>query len=347
MATDYVRVGGIWQPINPGNGIYANVGGTWRPVAESYANVGGVWQPSYIRDIIGPAAPTNVLFAWTAGGYTISWTNPGDADYAGMNISVLPMSEVARNYQVPAFGTALVDSTYSASYYNVWTAYLTPYDQVGNPGVTSVVYSMGHTGRPRGRLPSPWVIDVTGGEAWFIANNALTPSVVSLTQCYFGRYSGTQENEYIGMFYYGDLFYSYLRGANITGASLQIFLAIQLGYLGINPQIVFAPNILDTGNVPSSFALSGADFIDNSFTSLGGAKTVGPSMTQGNGYTVPMTLAQAQTFAIYSGSRPKSIMLFDGTYKGGNHTYCMIDDNVHQPRSSPVVPGRVTIAHDG
>lgn len=160
--TLHTKVGGVWREVV--DSPFTKVGGAWRTVDTGHVKVSGTWRQFYVRDTTGPATPTAGVATWSNGNLLLSWTNPPDSDYARVEI---------HRVRDPAAGTAayldgLVTTQYgSASQAMSWTDtnivndymwyqyWIYPVDVRNNYGSPLIVNSMGWTGTPRGRVPSP------------------------------------------------------------------------------------------------------------------------------------------------------------------------------------------------
>lgn len=219
-AETYLNVGGNNIKIGA-TGAYVKVG-SWQTVNFIYVNAGGGWQTVYIRDVSGPAAPTNLRATWNGEGLDISWTNPADADYAYMAVNVQPGTAPWM------YGPTINAPTNSFRWTNyilnnlIYTVMLTPVDTNGNVGTTAYVQSMEWTGQARGKTPSPtviWPLDSgTFYHEWGNPAGAWRTDISDRVD-----QGGFDVGEFIGMYFYGDQFWNLLRGTTVSAASAQFF----------------------------------------------------------------------------------------------------------------------------
>lgn len=218
-AETYINIGGTNRKIGA-TGVYVRNGGVWNPVNFTYVNIGGGWQTAYIRDVSGPAAPTNVRATWEGNALRITWTNPADSDYAYMAVNVEPGSDpFIFGSPVPAPGNSVLWTTHILNNL-VYTVQLIPVDSNGNVGTPVVVTSMGWTGVARGKTPSPYVIWPVDSGTWYLEGGAWRPPADIANHVQQGGFTGGQ---FCGMYFYGNQFFDFLRGTTISAASASFF----------------------------------------------------------------------------------------------------------------------------
>ncbi len=331
--TTHLNVSGTWKEIGA-DGVWVNVSGTWKAVSSLHANVSGTWKDVYIRDNVGPAAPTDVVVTWTADGLVCTWTDPPDSDYSYMDVAVLPDGEPYIQYGAVAAGVETHTCPY-APYYKVLTYYLTPYDTNGNAGVTTAAGSMAWTGTARGRYPSPrsyLTIDsgTYRGSAWRsdVGNRV---------------YQGSTANGHnFGTFFYGDTIYNELRGATVSEMALDYVRYNASGNGGaVTPEIWWS--------TIASKASSPSGTLSNKFT--------GPPVCR-NGACWGFAIANPPSswydnFVTPGETRAKSVVFYSEdqtlqSYLGDvSLSYMQMYGYDERPLGETLIPGRLQFAHSG
>lgn len=219
-AETYVRQGGTWRKVGQ-DGPLVRQSNSWHPALFIYARHNGAWRTVYVRDVTGPVAPTNVTATWsgTSGGRPrclVNWTNPPDADYDRMRVRWRHGTNLAWNQAWVNAPT----SQFFAITNNVWNAtldiHLTPFDEFGNAGDVVTTRSMLWTGQARGARQSPFVINALDSGSFILTGGPW----ISGKRVRQGVWGGT---EYMGAYFYGDQIWTWLRGATISNASIQLF----------------------------------------------------------------------------------------------------------------------------
>lgn len=365
----FVNVAGNWHAAGQGSkGIFVKVSGSWRQVSNGYVHVGGVWRRDYFSDNAGPGLPTGYFSDFVNGGQCrLTWTNPGDADFSYMHTECyLPGYSApvwVQDVHGSAGGTYSVINTANNPYYQIQSWFLTPYDSNGNAGATIGLNSMDHTGAARGRTPSPITFMNTSKQVVQLGYQTASVTVVSGTvggATNFTPVSGGSPDgfPYATMLYYGNQFFDQLRGANINGASIGMYVWGTNG--SSDPkQLVFAPTNLQSGQPSYTFDVTNRYRATSNV--LGGTFATSPSFIIGamsHQYDFcQFNPGQLPYFGHYDGNRTCSVLIFDGQDGGfgdpnaGTYPNSFMSFYDSTSRSDwtgwPVVPGQITIAHDG
>lgn len=328
--TLHINVAAAWKEIGA-DGAWVNVSGVWKTVESIHSNVSGTWKDVYIRDNTGPAAPSNVVSQWVNEGMLLTWTDPPDADFSHMEVSVIPTGESPFVYSVSA-GVESQLCDYIA-YYKVFTSYLTPYDVNGNAGPTTAVGSMAWTGEARGRWPSPRVYYPTDSGTFRTA--AWRGDVGSRV------YQGSTSNGHnYGAYFYGDTIYGELRGTIINEMGIEYVRYNDSGTGGaVTPEFRWS--------TIASKASSPVGTVNDRF--------LGPAVCR-NGSCWSFNIANPPSswydnFVTPASTRAKSIILYsdDQTLGAGSvsASYMQLYGYAERPLGDTLVPGRLSFSHSG
>jgi hypothetical protein len=335
-ASTWVRTGGSWHQVV--DSPWVRVGGSWRHVSLGYVRSGGSWRPCYIRDTTGPASPTSATAVWQNGPSVLSWVNPSDSDFAGIRIDRI---RGGTGDGAIAFVTSFGPSA-SASYVDsdiredstVYTYYLYPYDQLGNYGAPTVVQTMGFTGYPRGRVPSPLIIDPNATGTW---RNAGWRTDVS-NRPYQGY---TSNGMNVGCYFWDATALRSLTGATISAATIEMYRVASGGAGGgIIPNMWLTQAAgLDPGTNPASSL---------AFNAAAGAVCRNGTCNAWQVWNIPTSwygsLFSAQFVPNYTGVAmydPDTVIQSFGT--SANYGFFYGAGEV----PGIVTPGRLTITHSG
>lgn len=333
--TTHLNVNGTWKEIGA-DGVWVNVSGTWKTVASMHSNVGGTWKDVYIRDNVGPAAPTNVTVTWTTSGLRCDWIDPVDADYSHMEVLVLPDGEPFLIFPNVAAGVQTHLCTY-APYYKVMTYYLTPYDTNGNAGPTVAAGSMAWTGTARGRYPSPReFLPIDSGT---YRNSGWRTDPTPTTRVYQG--STTNGHNY-GTYFYGDTIYNELRGTTVSEMSFEYVRVNSSGQgFAVVPEIhwstIASKASSPVGTINEEFAGPGV-CINGSCWSFAMANP--PSSWYGNFVTPGQT--RAKSIVLYSDDQ--TLQDYIGNV---SLSYMQLFGYNERPMGTTIIPGRVKFTHSG
>ena len=227
MPDIYIKDASTWKKA-PANGIYVRDGGVWTQADFAYMKVDGVWQLAYVSDATGPGAPTSATATWNGAGLRVAWTNPVDSDFSHVAMYITPGNQpymIIGNFT----GSPGQAKTYDFTSYIldnlVYTVQLVPYDTNGNAGTSIMFSSMSWTGAARGRTPLSTYIDPIDSGTW--RNGHWRTDVSPLVSVYQGI-DGIGTNT--GAYFYGTQFYDKLRGATISGATIEVYRVNGIGY---------------------------------------------------------------------------------------------------------------------
>lgn len=359
----YTNVNGTWHAAGQGTkGMFTRVGGSWHQVSNAYLNVAGVWRRFYFSDNVGPVAPTNVTSDFVNGGQCrLRWSNPVDSDFVRMHAECfLPGNSAPVWVQdvggAPGSAQSVINSNLNP-YYTIQTWVLTSFDANGNQGAQVSVNSMAWTGAARGRTPSPIAFDDIGGAEWSVNTPFNTTAVPTFIQSggVFNVGGDGSGGERISQVYYGDQFWQQVRGANITGASIQLRAVSFPADSGVNQHdVAILPSRVASG-LPNLFRTVLAGYAPDQSAAGSGfdIAATGPYLTlSGAG-------VQYGTWAIPAGMWPafnsitnwarslelnnSSASMFGAPNRSRDMT-TLIDASFG---NSPVTGMRITIAHDG
>jgi len=328
--TNFVKVAGTWRQVV--DSPFVKVAGTWRTVTEDYVKIAGTWRQAYQRDIAGPAAPTNAVAKWNSGPCLVTWTNPSDADLAGVRVyrtrgSVYDGLVATVTIYGPG-AAAQYNDTDIRENYTLYTYALVPYDTLGNVGATRTVQSQAWSNYARGRYPSPYVLDPHSSGTW--RNGGWRNDVGG--QPYQGF---TPVGMNVGCYFYSGL--HALTGATISNMTLDLYRYPAGGSAsGIFPSLwVTRSQYVNDGTDPSTtlaFNALAAPLVRNGFST---------TPLPGTWYDA---LCNWNVFPAYYGIAlydPDTLVQAWGT--SANYGYFF--GAGEQPGS--VVPGRLTITHTG
>lgn len=340
-AETHVKIGNNWVKLGS-SGVYAKVGAVWQPVDTVYDKVGATWQTVYVRDTTGPASPSAVTSRWENNGLRISWTNPPDADYAGMRIVIRPGVEPTLSPIVVHGATNSIHYTTYIKDYLVYSATLTPFDAIGNYGTPITVTSMGFTGAARGRTPTSFFIRPVDSGTWRGAGWRTDQPGSGFGQWVIQGASVSGEN--FGTYFYGTHFWDYLRGSTITSASLELQRTNSAGLGGaVEPEFYWSQNCTSKASNPTTSTQN--DYIFHT-----------PGLSR-NGDTpnfayVPLTAGYRAAMGSNTlGSSLRSI-IFNASDIGligfiGDVSYSYMKMTGAWEGPYTITPGRINVAHTG
>lgn len=341
--TVHVNVGGTWRDVGP-DGIWAKVGGAQRQVVEGHVRISGTWRQCYLRDNVAPTPPLNVEARFLP--YNVeqlTWNNPSDSDFASLSIQAFRSgSLVAALTTYGSPGQAMSWAPFIPGFGVPTEWRLTPVDVAGNVGSTTTVWSMQWTGAARGRVVSPFTlrpwtsntyIDATGSPYQnYPANSWYTNRVVQ----------GYDSNQwrYVGAYFYGDDIWNAIRGATVTGASIQLRRVSSIGIPGgVTPDLWWSTMGSPSG--PISFT----DEHDASSFYAMARDGSGPDYT-----TVSIINAWLPHLTDPSASRLRSIFLYSSNSSivgGMSVTARTMELFGAAENPGTVTPGLITIEHNG
>lgn len=340
--TLHAKISGTWRDVEA-DGIWVKVAGTWRQIADASTKVAGVWSQFYRRDTVAPTPPLNVEARFLPYNYEqLTWNNPSDSDFAYLTIQAYRSGVlVASTTTYGSPGQAMSWSAYIPGFGVATEWRMTPVDVAGNVGSTTTAYSMQWTGSPRGRVASPITFSPSTSRTYVDATGSPYTSYPANSWYTTRLVQGYDLNQwrYAGGYFYGDAIWDTIRGATVTGASIQLRRVPSIGPAGkVTPDLWWS-----TLGSPSG-AISLGDELYNSFWGIARDGSAADYTT------VSLPFAWLAHFADPVASRLKSIFLYstDSVIVGGlNTTANTMELYAYNESPGTVTPGLLTIEHNG
>lgn len=344
LVTAHVKVAGAWRDIGS-DGIWTNVAGTYRQVLEGHVKVSGAWNRFYARDTVAPTPPLSVQARFQPYGIEqLTWNNPSDSDFYSLEIRAFRSGALVA--QTTTYGSPGQSMSWSAYIPGDGVAtqwLLTPVDTTGNVGATTQVWSMEWTGAARGRVASPFTlrpytsrtyVDATGSPyTSYPANSWYTTRVVQGYDLNQWRYGGG--------YFYGDDIWNAIRGATVTGASIQLRRVPSAGIPGgVAPDLWWSTLGSPSGAIPLF------DEHDASYSFYAMAR----DGSRADYSTVSIINAWLPYISEPSSTRLRSIFLYSTDsviVPGMNTTARTMEMYASSESPGTVTPGLLTVEHNG